>query len=283
MTRLRTIVVALGASLLLAACFLLPGKFASTLDIKRDGAFVFTYKGEIVVFNPQAMSKPPETLKDDPDKPCDGLAPGTPLPAPSPSPVPWTHPCSTKERAERSAQIVKENAEAADRRKKEGEQMAKLIGLDPGSDSSMQAYAAQMAKQAGWRSAAYRGKGIFDVDFEESGTLDRDFVFPVLPRATTLFPYVVIRKRADGAALVTAPGFRGNPLAALAEGVAGAARSGGPLPHGPEGSFVVTTDAAPLTNNTDDGPARDGGRTRLAWTIATGSDKVPEALVPLDR
>ena len=43
MTRVRTVVVAIGLSLLLAGCFLLPGKFASTLDVRRDGAFTFTY------------------------------------------------------------------------------------------------------------------------------------------------------------------------------------------------------------------------------------------------
>ena len=284
MTRGRTIVVAVAASLLLAACFLLPGKFVSTLDVKQDGRFTFTYKGEIVVFNPQAMSGPPELERDDPSKPCDGLAPGASLPPPSPSAVALTHPCSAKERADRSAQILKDKAESADRRKKEGEQMAKIIGLDPNDDSSMQAYAAQLQKQAGWRSVTYRGKGVFDVDFAQSGTLDRDFVFPVFPRATTFFPYVIIRVRADRAALVTAPGFSGSPLAALAKGFAAGARPGGAtLPGGPSGSFTVTSDIAPLTNNTDDGPVRDGSRTRLKWTVLPGSDKIPEALIPLGQ
>ena len=33
----------------LAACFVLPGKFAETLDVRKDGRFSYAYKGEIVV------------------------------------------------------------------------------------------------------------------------------------------------------------------------------------------------------------------------------------------
>ena len=44
--RAGSIVVAL-LSLLLTACLLAPGKFTSTLDIRKDGRFNFAYTGEI--------------------------------------------------------------------------------------------------------------------------------------------------------------------------------------------------------------------------------------------
>ena len=279
-------VLAAALPLLLAACFLLPGKFVSSLDVKADGRFTFAYKGEIVVFNPQGMDGPPVVEKDDPAKPCLGAAPASSGAAP-PAPMTIfdparTHPCTAKERADRTAQVARDNLAAAERRRKEGEQMAKLIGLDPTDDGSMRNYAAQLQKQAGWRSAVYRGKGVFDVDFEQTGMLDRDFVFPVLPKASTLLPFVVIRKRADGAVLVSAPGFHANPLTSLANGLRGGAATGDTtLPNGLQGSFAVTTDTAPLTNNTDDGPTRDGSRTVLRWNVGAASDKVPEALLPI--
>ena len=38
---------AVAATLALAACIVSPGKFESTLDVRRDGAFTFTYNGQI--------------------------------------------------------------------------------------------------------------------------------------------------------------------------------------------------------------------------------------------
>ncbi len=282
MTRVRTFVVAVGASLLLAACFLLPGKFASTLDVRRDGQFAFAYKGEIVLITPASLGQPtglpdPATMK------CFGPAPGAP-PAPSAPPgaprmgMAGSRACTPDE-------IAKRTADAAATRTREGEQMAKIIGMDPGNDASMRDYAAQIAKQGGWRSVVYRGKGVFDVDFAQTGRLDRDFVFPLLPKASIIVPFVVIRKRSDGAVLVSAPGYRAAPAQAFLNGLNSmqSLQPSVPPTGGPQGSFVVTSDLAPLTNNTDDGPVRDGDRTRLSWTVAPGSDKIPEALLPLGR
>lgn len=280
------------AALCLAACLLIPGNFTSTLDVRRDGHFSFAYKGEILVFNPAAHGAE-VAEKDDPAALCFGPPPGAPdvvRPIPGtvmvvPPPTPRMHACTPKERADRSAQIIVNNANAAERRKKEGEQMAKLIGLDPNDDSSMAAYAGLLRKQAGWRTVTYRGKGVYDVDFEQSGMLDRDFVFPVLPKATTLVPFVVIHKRADGAVLVNAPGYTLNPMASIAAGFgnASALGQGKPPASGPRGSFTITTDAVPLTNNTEDGPSHDGDRTVLRWVVGAPTNKVPEALLPLSR
>jgi hypothetical protein len=44
--------LALAAPLLLASCLFTPGRFVSTLDIKADRSFTFTYAGEVVVIDP---------------------------------------------------------------------------------------------------------------------------------------------------------------------------------------------------------------------------------------
>lgn len=41
--------MALALPMLLAACILSPGKFTSTLDIRKDRSFTFTYVGELIV------------------------------------------------------------------------------------------------------------------------------------------------------------------------------------------------------------------------------------------
>ena len=48
----------LAAPLLLASCLLTPGKFTSTLDIKRDHSFTFTYVGEAIVAEEQGGLQP---------------------------------------------------------------------------------------------------------------------------------------------------------------------------------------------------------------------------------
>ena len=249
MTRLRTLGLTISASLLLAACFLLPGKFTSTLDVRRDGAFDFAYKGEIVFVSTTDLQP-----RADPAPMCFGPVPGAPPAAPG-TKASGLRPCTPDEAAKRRA-----DTEA--NRHREGAQIAQLSGLDPSDPATMRAFAADLAKQAGWRSVVYRGDGVFDVDFAQSGRLDRDFVFPVVPRATFILPFVVVRKRADGSVLVDAPGFVANPAAAFARGFGAAQVGAAPasLTHGPQGSFTVTSDLAPLTNNTDDGPARDGSR-----------------------
>ncbi len=293
------LVVALG--LLLAACFLVPGKFTSTLDVRRDGRFDFAYKGEIVLLNPAGMGRAgqlPDGFKPDPSQPCYGPPPRDrakvmPVPMPlSPAVPPQLTPppldvnsrkCTAAEVAERNANWAKSAAEDKARKKAEGERLAQLIGFDPSDEASMNRFAAQMTKQSGWRSVVYKGNGVFDVDFAQSGTLDRDFIFPLFPKGNVLVPFVIIRKRVDGAVAVSAPGFAGGVSLAMMQGIVG----GGPADRGglPDsgGTFTITSDTRPLTNNTDDGPADAAGRSVLGWTIGRDNQKVPEALLPLPR
>jgi len=131
MTRATTIISAIAASLLLAACFLIPGKFASTLDVKRDGAFTFAYKGEIVLIT--AASLGPPTPPDTVLPTCFGPVPGAPPAPPPPSGQSPNAAMRTFRAGQRPCtpdEIAKRTADAAATRQREGEQMAKIIGMD---------------------------------------------------------------------------------------------------------------------------------------------------------
>ncbi|AGH49962.1 MULTISPECIES: hypothetical protein [Sphingomonas] len=53
--KLARLAVAFLAPLLLAACVLQPGKFASALTVKADRSFTFAYKGEVIAIDPAEM------------------------------------------------------------------------------------------------------------------------------------------------------------------------------------------------------------------------------------
>jgi hypothetical protein len=51
--RIARFALALAAPLLLVSCILSPGKFTSTLDVRKDRSFTFTYAGEVIVNDPK--------------------------------------------------------------------------------------------------------------------------------------------------------------------------------------------------------------------------------------
>ena len=87
--------------------------------------------------------------------------------------------------------------------------MAKMFGLPGADDESNRRFAASLMKYKGWRSVAYRGKGVFDVDYHFEGRADQDFAFPLMPESNLVVPFVAIRRRTDGSVMVTAPGLTG--------------------------------------------------------------------------
>ena len=175
---------ALAAPLLLTGCLWGPGKFNSDLTLKKDGSFVLDYRGEIVLQVPEDQSTQPWT---DAKAKCED---------------------GGKARACTKAEIADQRA-AYEKKREEGEQMAKMFGLPGLDDNSNRAFAAKLSKYAGWRSVTYRGKGVFDVDYHFEGRATQDFLFPALPDNNLLIPFVALRRRADGSVLVTAPAFTG--------------------------------------------------------------------------
>lgn len=245
------------APLLLAGCLWGPGKFASDLTLRKDGSFVLDYRGEIVLETADAMSK--RAWQDSNAHCMAGSG--------------KERPCTAKELADQK--------DAWSRKQKDDAEAAKAFGLPGLDDESNRAFAAKLTKYAGWRSVAYRGQGVFDVDYHVEGRLTQDFVFPLMPDSNVVIPFVALRRRADGAVLVTAPALIGgmNMFGPLAQQMGGEGK--GSPPSRAQGRFTVHTDGEIMTNNSEDGPAADPLGRQLHWDIAPASNKVPETLIRL--
>ncbi|MEO5972906.1 MAG: hypothetical protein ABIP91_06045, partial [Sphingomicrobium sp.] len=167
-------------------------------------------------------------------------------------------------------------------KRKESEEMAKLFGVPGADDDTNRKFAATMMKYRGWRSVAYKGKGVFDVDYHIDGRVDQDFAFPLMPDTDLVIPFIQIRQRTDGTVLVTAPGLAGGkgPFAARAKAMGMPNPKDGP-PSRAQGRLTIRTDGEILTNNSEDGPAADPAGRRVVWDIGPTSERSPEMLVRL--
>ena len=258
--------LAAAGALLLTGCLWTPGKFTSELALRKGGAFVLDYRGEIV------LQTPPDGDKAKPWS-DDMAACSVPDGA------------GTRKRACTKAEIAAQKAEheknAANSRK-QAEDMAKAFGLPGFDDESNRAFAAKLMKFQGWRSVRYRGKGIFDVDYHFEGRADQDFVFPMLPDNDFLIPFIAIRRRSDGTVLVTAPAMTGGagPLGARAGAAAASQMKDGPVSRA-QGRLTIVTDGEVLTNNSEDGPRPHSLGRQVHWDVGPASQKIPEMLVRL--
>jgi len=264
----KALIVA-AAALPLAGCLWGPGKFNSTLALNKNGTFVLDYKGEVLMQMPE--DKGPAAEPWDEKKLDCADDQGTP------------RPCTPAEIDKARNAHEREQKERIEAKRKENEQMGKLFGLPGSDDESNRAFAAKLTKYAGWRSVAYKGKGVFDVDYHFEGRLGQDFVFPLMPDSDMVLPFVAIRRRTDGAVLVTAPALTGGsgPLGVRAKAM-GMPDKGdnGPVSRA-EGRFTILTDGEILTNNSEDGPAPHAKGRQVHWDVGPASAKIPEMLVRL--
>ena len=252
------------APLFLAGCLWGPGKFTSNLALSKNGTFVLDYRGEILMQMPEEKGAT-EPWRADMAR-CSEPAKGN------------ERPCTPTEVAKQKADHEKRVAE----KRKDNEQMGKLFGLPGSDDESNRAFAAKLTKYKGWRAATYKGKGVFDVDYHFEGRLDQDFVFPLMPDSDLVLPFVAIRRRTDGAVLVTAPALTGGsgPFGARAKAMGMPDKGDGPQSRA-EGRFTIVTDGEILTNNSEDGPAAHPTGRQVHWDVGPTSAKIPEMLVRL--
>jgi hypothetical protein len=283
------------APLLLAGCLWGPGKFNSTLALHKNGTFVLDYKGEILMQMPEDKGSAPVSWNDkmlhcyhdgrieqDQAVMLEAQPDGSMRPLPRPR-KPGERECTANELAKGKADHEKNLSEMKSRARNESEQMAKLFGL-PGSDeASNRAFAAKLMKYQGWRSVAYKGKGLFDVDYHFEGRTAQDFAFPLMPDSDMVLPFVTIRRRNDGAVLVTAPAFTGGsgPFGVRAKAMGLPDKGDNGPPSRAEGRFTIITDGEVLTNNSEDGPAPHAAGRQVHWDVGTASAKIPEMLVRL--
>lgn len=271
-------VVLAALALALSGCLLVPGKFRSSLDIRKDGHFTYTYAGEIHVL---ALSRLARMAQDADEafkaRPCLGSDSGE------------ERACTAEEAAAQKREWEEERARTADRRKRENEQVkAFLGGIDPDDPRAAEEFAQRLRRQAGWRKVAYKGDGLYDVDVVISGTLGHDFAFPTIERMAAN-DFVVVSVRADRTVRIDAPGFGpaqgGAPLRGMMEmgAIFGGKQDGASGPRFPaiDGTFTLRTDGTILANNTDEGPRANPAGSLLEWVVTPRSTAAPMALVRL--
>jgi hypothetical protein len=291
MGKLAKLLVAAAAPLLLTGCLWGPGKFTSDLTLRKNGTFTLDYKGEILFQLPDGDKDISARPWSDAMALChkNGMAE---LKAPAPfvsdndkdnGAAAEERPCTAAENAKLRAEYEKQEAERIAKKREEADQMAKIFGLPGSDDASNRRFAATLMKYKGWRSVAYQGKGVFAVDYHADGSLAQDYAFPMIPDADLMLPFIAIRRRTDGAVLVTAPALTGGsgPFGARAKSM-GLPDKGNDGPASKaQGRFIIVTDAEILTNNSEDGPAPNAGGRMLKWDVDAASAKVPEALIKL--
>ena len=276
--RIARLFSAVMVPLLLTGCFLTPGAFDSSLDLRRDGTFSFAYKGEIVFAVPDdMMGGKPETWTDD-KATCEDTnsSDGNSMDAGK---------CTPEQIAEQRKTWENEQAAKRTKNAEESKQFAAMFGYAPGDDEANRRLASQLAKYDGFRSVTYAGGGVFTVDYAKAGRLDHDLVFPVMLQGNVMFPFVLARPQSDGSVRVSAPAFVGNgvlgALSRMKDMGMGSADIAKMPANRTKGRFVLTTDGEVLTNNTEEGPVKATRGKVLSWAVDQRSVVAPEALVKL--
>lgn len=245
---------AIAASLLLSGCLWGPGRFTSDLTLKKDGSFVLDYRGEIILETAEMMKPKPwqdtmaHCLSESKSRPC-------------------------------SAAEIAQQRQTYETKQRTDAETVKSMGLPGADEDSNRAFAAKLMKYAGWRSVSYRGNGIYDVDYHLAGSARQDVIFPLMPDNNFIIPFIVLRRRSDGAVLVNAPALAGgtNMFGPMAQGMGGTSKDAPPS-HA-QGRFTIHTDGEIVTNNSEDGPSPDPVGRQVHWDIAPGSTKLPETLI----
>lgn len=273
------------ATLLLSGCFVSPGSFTSSIDLRKDGRFSYAYNGEIYLLGLSKLAELGSKAKEaEPFKAQPCFSDGADL---------SERECTKDELTKQRADWDENRTAEVSRKKRDAEMMKSLLGgIDPSSPKAADELANRLRRQAGWKSVVYKGDGLFLVDFAISGHLDYDFQFPTMERFPMANAFVVLNKRADGAVRLDAPAFgqpgQGNPMANMGQLAAmGAALGAKDKVEGglrlPElnGTLVLTTDGTILANNTEEGPAAAPNGQRLEWKVTPRTTATPTALVRL--
>jgi len=244
---------ALGLMLLLSACLLTPGKFTSTLDMKRDRSFTFTYVGEVI-------AQPPSSGMDG-DK----------------SPMPGNQ--SLDEGDDGEPVMIKIAAT-----KKPAPEAAPIT--DAAKDAAkMRALAETLSKEYGYRSVKYLGNYRFAIDYQISGKLTHSFLFPFNIDGEVIIPFVAIELRGKDRIRLKAPGFANDD--SHGSGMPGMPGMGSSpdkdAASALDGTFTVTTDADVISQNQENGAETlPGDRKRIVWRGTPQTKDAPTAVFGLD-
>ena len=235
---------ALACCLMLGACLVTPGKFESTLDIRADRQFSFTYKGEIISSDMKGLGSSGEDLigDDAPEKKDSALH---------------------KTAMQTGSRGSFDNRSAA------------------GDEAQMQAIAAALSKEKGFRSARYMGNHRFEIDYAISGRLTHNFLFPFNSDAEIVLPFVAVELRGDDRVRVKAPGYS-NGFDKSREPM-GQSGPGEDASKALDGHFTLTTDAEIVSQNQEEGAQSVAGGKRIVWRITPLTSEAPMATLRVSR
>ena len=274
--RARMLAGVIALTALLAGCLLAPGRFTSSLDVKRDGQFRFGYTGELH-FMPLMKAEQERAF----------------------NPEPCTNTQTGEERPCRRDEIDEQRSEWESRKARDRQSSAAMAaamgGIDFDDPDAPRDISERLLRQKGWQRVDYKGNGTFDVVYSLSSRLDHDFVFPSIEGFAWSNAFVMISPRSDGTVRIDAPGFSSGGgmtgmggAMAMGSMMAGAMASRGGSQEAPstgpivDGTFTVTTDAPILANNTDEGPKAGAVGQMLIWEINSRAPAPPTALLQLD-
>jgi len=277
--------LAVGLALLLTGCFLSPGKFASTLDLRKDGAFTFTYKGEIYLLGLSQLA----AMANEADGKDDFVA------------TTCYDDDDFSERDCTDEELAQQRSDwdaTSQARKEEDERNSKAMGalfggIDPSDPEAAQEIATKLSRQKGWNSVVYKDKGLYEVDFSITSRMGHDFTFPVLEGFLVSNSFVIADLRGDNSVRINAPGFAtqndtatpGTGFLQLASAFGGKPGEDSELSQIPpmDGTFTITTDGEVLANNTDEGARPVATGKVLTWKVTRRTTVAPTALIQLAK
>lgn len=279
------VVVALCA-LLLSACLVLPGKFAATLDLRKDGNFTYTYKGDIVILGLTKLAEMAMAQKPKPE-----FAPSACYKKDGETERDCTPAEVTAQMKDwQAAQTAQAEKDARDK-----EMIVKALGgIDPTDPKAAADIAARLSGQAGFKRVTYMGNGRYDVDYAISGVLAYDYQFPTIERMMPqVIPFIVLNKRSNGEVRVDSPlmqqaalSMPGGNMAQVITQMVGLDKDGKRSEAAKDfpvvnGHFTLTTDGVILSNNTEHGAKPVAGGKQLDWDINFFTAIAPMALIGL--
>jgi hypothetical protein len=245
--RFRGFALAIIAPVLLVGCAFSPGKFTSTLTILADRSFTFSYQGEVIAVDiagqmAKGMGDAFKGMGEDDEDAADG------------------------KRKKTAASLIRAGWQDDD---------AAIDGDDADDaaerEAKFKAIAEALTKEAGYRSVTYKGDGVFVVDYQISGKLTHNFLWPYNLDAEVIFPFVVMELRGADMVRVKAPAFGDSE--SPGKGKSDDARSK------LDGTFTLVTDGELVSQNNEDGAKLDGTRRTVTWKASPLTKDAPMAIV----
>ncbi len=237
-------VAALG--LLLAACILMPGKFSSSLDLRKDGRFSFAYKGEIHFVSPSDF----DGKKKDGSK----------------------SPRQEQEAAQMEAVMGGMNLSDP----KAAEEFARKLMRQHGWRSVR-----SMGK--GRFDVDYAISGTLTHDFAFPVIDDFPQANPFVQVILRGDGSARINAPAFSSGASGSPLRNLARMSAMDKSGKETEKDEGPQLPALDGSFALTTDGVILANNTEEGPRTDTSGSTLHWRVDENTEAAPTALINLTK